>query len=85
MPKRSALLGDLPAVAETIPGYNYSGWQGLLAPKGTPKPILDKLYAALTRTAKLNKIRGALAAQGTAVTTSTPEEFHKLAHEELNK
>jgi len=85
LPKRTPLLGDLPAVAETIPGYDYSGWQGLLAPKGTPKPILDKLYAALTRTAKLNEIRDALAAQATAVTTSTPEEFRKLAQQELDK
>jgi tripartite-type tricarboxylate transporter receptor subunit TctC len=85
LPKRSALLGDLPAIAETIPGYDYSGWQGLLAPRGTPKPVLDKLYGALTRTAKLNEIREALAAQATQVTTSTPAEFRQLAQQELDK
>lgn len=85
LPRRSALLGDLPAVAETIPGYDYSGWQGLLAPKGTPQPVLDKLYAVLLRTVGLPEVRDAIAAQATEVVTSTPEEFRKLARDELGK
>jgi tripartite-type tricarboxylate transporter receptor subunit TctC len=71
--------------AVPVKDYDYSGWQGLLAPRGTPKPVLDKLYGALTRTAKLNEIREALAAQATQVTTSTPAEFRQLAQQELDK
>lgn len=85
MPKRSPLLGDLPAIAETIPGYNYSGWQGLLAPKATPKPILEKLRASLLKTMSLPEIKAAIGAQGAEVVTNTPEEFRKFVQEESNK
>ena len=37
MPQRAPLFGDMPAIAETLPGYDYSGWAGLLAPKATPR------------------------------------------------
>jgi tripartite-type tricarboxylate transporter receptor subunit TctC len=85
LPSRSALLGDLPAVAETIPGYDYSGWQGLLAPRGTPASVLDKLRTALLRTVSLPEVRDAIAAQATEVVTATPDEFRKLARSELEK
>ena len=55
LPQRAATLGDMPAVAETVPGYEYSGWAGLVAPRGTPQPILDKLHAALTRPSSCRK------------------------------
>jgi tripartite-type tricarboxylate transporter receptor subunit TctC len=85
LPKRSTLLGDLPAVAETIPGYDYSGWQGLLAPRATPLPVLGKLRAALLKTVSLLEVRDAIAAQATEVVTATPEEFRQLARNELAK
>lgn len=85
LPKRTALLGDMPAIAETVPGYNYGGWQGLLAPRGTPKPILDKLRDALTKVMNLPEIRDALNKQGAEVVTNTPEEFRKFVEEEFKK
>ena len=85
LPKRTPLLGDLPAVAETIPGYDYSGWNGLIAPRGTPKPILDKVRAALLKTMSLPEVKDTMAAQATDIATNTPEEFRKLALEELKK
>lgn len=85
LPRRTPLLGDLPAVAETVPGYDYSGWNGLIAPRGTPKPILDKVRAALLRTMSLPEVKDTMAAQATEITTNTPEEFRKLALEALKK
>jgi len=47
---RSALLPDLPTIAETaVPDYDLSGWIALLAPAGTPKPIIDRLNAEVTK------------------------------------
>lgn len=83
LPKRSALLGDLPAIAETVPGYNYGGWQGLLAPRATPKPILDKLRDGLLKVMNLPEVRESLNKQGAEVVTNTPEEFYKFVQDEL--
>ena len=85
LPQRTPLLGDLPAVAETIPGYDYSGWNGLIAPRGTPKPILDKVRAALLKTMSLPEVKDTMAAQATKIATNTPEQFRKLALEALKK
>ena len=85
MPKRSPLLGDLPAIAETVPGYSYSGWQGVLAPKATPKPILDKLRASLLKTMSLPEVKDMITTQGAEVVTNTPEEFRKFVQDEINK
>jgi len=42
LPKPSPLMPNIPPIAETIPGFDYSGWMGFFAPKGTPRPILKK-------------------------------------------
>jgi tripartite-type tricarboxylate transporter receptor subunit TctC len=83
--KRTPLLGDMPAIAETVPGYNYGGWQGLLAPKATPKPILDKLRDALIKVMNQPDVRDALNKQGAEVMTNTPDEFFKFVQEEFKK
>jgi len=85
LPSRSPLLGDMPAIAETVPGYSYSGWQGMLAPKATPKPILDKLRAALLKTMSLLEIKTALGVQGAEIVTNSPEEFRKFVQDESAK
>lgn len=45
--QRTALMPDLPAIAETLPGFEFTGWVGLAAPAGTPRPIIAKVYAAV--------------------------------------
>jgi tripartite-type tricarboxylate transporter receptor subunit TctC len=85
MPKRTSLLGDLPAIAEFVPGYDYSGWQGLLAPRATPKPILDKLREALVKTMGLPEVRDTLHRQGAEIVTNTPDEFRRFVQEEIRK
>lgn len=83
LPKRTALLGDMPAVAETVPGYSYSGWNGLLAPRGTPKPILAKVRELLIKATQNPEFKAAFERQMTEVVTDTPEEFRKFVAAEI--
>ncbi len=83
LPQRAPLFGDIPAVAETLPGYDYSGWAGLLAPKATPKPVLDKLHAALVKAAANPALKEGFAAQGAEVIVTSPEEFRKFLEQDI--
>jgi tripartite-type tricarboxylate transporter receptor subunit TctC len=85
LPKRDPLLGDLPSVAETVRGYEYSGWNGLLAPRGTPKPILDKLRNLLIKAVETPELRKAFEQQLTQVYTNTPAEFRAFVAKELKE
>jgi len=85
LPRRAETLGDIPPVANTVAGYDFSGWAGLVAPKGTPQPILDKVHAALLKTVALAEVREGLAKQGAEVFTGTAEDFRKfLAQDQAN-
>lgn len=83
LPKRTALLGDLPAIAETVPGFEYGGWNGLLAPAKTPKPILAKVRELLVQTTQNPEFKAAFERQMTEITTNTPEEFRKFVAGEI--
>jgi len=85
LPKPSDLLTGIPPIADTIPGFDYSGWQGFFAPKGTPKPIIEKLRQFTIKTVNLPEVKKALAVQATEVVTGTPEEFRKLVQESVVK
>ena len=78
LPRRSAMLGDLPPVADTVPGYDYSGWAGLVAPKETPKAVIDRVNAALAKTLALAEVKDGLAKQGAEVFEGSPEDFRKF-------
>jgi tripartite-type tricarboxylate transporter receptor subunit TctC len=83
LPKRTPLLGDMPAIAETIPGFSYSGWYGLTAPKGTPRPVIDKLRSAMIKVAHTPEFKELIAAQAAEVVTNTPEEFRKFVQDDI--
>jgi len=78
LPRKSAMLGDLPPVADTVPGYDYSGWAGLVAPKDTPRAVIDKVNAALAKTLALPEVRDGLAKQGAEVFEGSPDDFRKF-------
>jgi tripartite-type tricarboxylate transporter receptor subunit TctC len=80
---KSVLLGDLPSAAETVPGYQYGGWNGLLAPIKTPKPILAKLHAMVVKTSQNPEFRKHFETQMTEVVTNSPEEFRKFVEDEI--
>ncbi|MCC7485679.1 MAG: tripartite tricarboxylate transporter substrate binding protein [Burkholderiales bacterium] len=85
LPKPSPLLKGIAPIAESIPGFDYSGWLGFSVPKGTPKAIIDKLRAAVIKTTELPDVRKALAAQGTEIVIRGPEEFRRLVEQSLAK
>jgi tripartite-type tricarboxylate transporter receptor subunit TctC len=73
--RRSAALPDLPAIAEFVPGFEITGWQGVLAPAGTPSTIVAKVSAELARAIRSPEVKARLGAIGADVIGSTPEEF----------
>ncbi|HXF66325.1 MAG TPA: tripartite tricarboxylate transporter substrate binding protein [Burkholderiales bacterium] len=83
LPQRSPLYGDLPAIAETVPGFKYVAFSGFLAPKGVPRPILDRIRAHMAKALASPEMREALAAQGAEPASGTPEEFRRAIQEEL--
>jgi tripartite-type tricarboxylate transporter receptor subunit TctC len=83
MTQRTRLLPDIPTVAETLPGFSYSAWNGLLLPKATPRPIADKVRAALLKTLAVPEIKDAIEKQGAEVITTTPDEFRELVRAEF--
>jgi tripartite-type tricarboxylate transporter receptor subunit TctC len=83
LPQRTPLLPDVPSVKEFIPKFDYSGWNGLLAPKGTPRPILVKLRNTLIEVTKKLQFIEQFAAQGAQVVTDTPEEFREFVRREI--
>jgi len=83
LPKRTPLLGDMPAIAETLPGFTYSGWYGLNAPKNTPKPILDKLRNTMLKVAAMPEFKELITLQAAEVVTNTPEEFRQFVIDDI--
>lgn len=73
--KRVSTLGEVPTVAETLPGFLTGSWQGLLAPAGTPKAVVDKLHAEVGRIVALPEIRERLATLGAEPSAMTPAQF----------
>ncbi len=83
LPQRSPLMGDMPAIAETLPGFRYVAFTGLLAPKGVPKPVLEKIRTNVERLVRTPEVRDQFMLQGVEPATGTPEEFRKAIQEEL--
>ena len=74
--KRLAALPDIPTVAESgLPGYEYWGWMGIAAPAGTPKEIVIRLNAEITKILRTQEARDWFAEQGGEPILETPEEF----------
>jgi tripartite-type tricarboxylate transporter receptor subunit TctC len=82
--KRSTLLPDMPTVAESgVPGFDAVLRYGLVAPAGTPRPIIERLNAALRTTLVSEEVRNRLAIEGAEPLPSTPEEYAvDIDHEE---
>ena len=73
---RSSVMPDVPTIAEAaLPGFEVVGWNGLLAPAGTPKPTIDKLNADIVRILRRQEVVDQLKEQGVDVVGNTPEEF----------
>lgn len=84
--ERSALLPDVPTVAESgYPGFEVIGWIGLLAPKNTPQPAINRLVREFTTIMNMPDIRHKVADMGSFVPTLGPDHFAKFIHTEAVK
>ena len=82
--KRSALAPEVPSIAEAgVPGYDLSGWVGVLAPAGTPRDILQRLNAEIVKILQSPEVKERFFKQGVDVQTSTPEQFDALVKAEV--
>jgi tripartite-type tricarboxylate transporter receptor subunit TctC len=84
-PKRDATLPQVPAIAETIPGYDVSPWYGVFAPGGTPPAIVNKLHTEISRIVQTPEMAQRLAADGSTVANLGPDEFARIIMAERAK
>jgi len=83
--KRLPELPGVPTVAETVPGYEATTWYGLLVPRGTPKPVIDKLNGEFNRILAMKDIIERTAAAGFQIEGGSPEEFTRYMKAEIAK
>lgn len=82
---RLASWKDAPPIAEAVPGYEATSWQGVLAPAGTPRPIIDRLHAEIVKALHAPDLHGRLVAEGSEIGGITPEEFRRHIRAEIAK
>jgi len=84
--KRSPQLPDVPTVAESgVPGYEAYVWMGLLAPKGTPPAIIDRLQRELMSALATDEVKSHMNGAGIEIVGSTPAEFGSFFHAEKDR
>jgi tripartite-type tricarboxylate transporter receptor subunit TctC len=84
-PTRVRSLPDLPAIAETVPGFTNTGWWGVLAPAGTSKDIISLLNAVINRALALPDVGQKFLVHGVEVAPSTPEAFRDFIRADLQR
>jgi tripartite-type tricarboxylate transporter receptor subunit TctC len=83
---RSAVLPEVPTLSEAgVPGYEAVIWLGVMAPAGTPRPIIERLNAEITRASNSAEMKEAWAKQGAVALSMTPEEFARFLRDDIEK
>jgi tripartite-type tricarboxylate transporter receptor subunit TctC len=80
--ERSPQLPDVPAASEVIPGFENAGWFGLMAPAGTPRDVIEKIYRDSAKILNSEEFRARLAQQGMAPVANSPADFAAAIREE---
>jgi tripartite-type tricarboxylate transporter receptor subunit TctC len=84
--RRLAVAQDIPTIAEAgIAGYEAVGWNGVLAPANTPRPIIDRLNKAILASLETPEMKELLTEQGIEPAGNSPEEFARLMHADSQK
>ncbi|MBI3069327.1 MAG: tripartite tricarboxylate transporter substrate binding protein [Betaproteobacteria bacterium] len=84
--KRSAAMPEVPTIAESgLPGYEVSGWYGIVAPAGTPRPVVNRLHAAFAKVLALEEVKDRLLGLGVEAAPRPGEEFRRYAEAEIAK
>ncbi len=83
---RSAVMPDVPTMAEAgVPGYEATIWLGLMAPKGTPKAVVDRLNEAVSKIANQSDVKQLWTKQGAVAMVMSPEVFDKYTRDDIAK
>jgi tripartite-type tricarboxylate transporter receptor subunit TctC len=84
--QRSPAAPDIPTIEEAgVPGYEVTGWNGILAPANTPRAIIDRLNAAIVNALKQPDVSQRLIEQGLESVGNSPDEFARLMHADIEK
>jgi tripartite-type tricarboxylate transporter receptor subunit TctC len=83
--KRSAIFPDTPTVAETVPGYDATNWWGLVAPAGTPAPILGRIFSELETILRSDETKKRVENEGAEVIRMSSAEFGRFIADETQK
>jgi tripartite-type tricarboxylate transporter receptor subunit TctC len=84
-PKRSSALPDLPTMNSIYPGFESDNWYAMFYPKGTPKPIIDKLNAEIRKALDTPEIKAFMPREALDPVSSSPEELSALLKAEIEK
>ena len=84
-PKRLAVLPDMPAVAEELPGFEFVGWYGVIGPAGLPRPVVARLHDDFVKVLNRPDVRERIVADGSEPAGTTPEEFRQFMLADLAK
>lgn len=80
--KRSPMVPEVPSIAESLPGFDVSAWNGMVAPAGTPKEIIEKLHAAMVDALASPAVIKRFAEMGVTSRPMQPQDFHQFILEE---
>lgn len=80
--ERSATLPDVPSASEALPGFENTGWFGLMAPAGTPQEVVDKVQRDTARIIHSDEFKAKLAQQGMVPVGNSPADFARAIKEE---
>jgi tripartite-type tricarboxylate transporter receptor subunit TctC len=83
--KRSTAVPELPTIAETVPGYEASGWYASLAPAATPRELITRLNNDMNRVMKMPDVTQRLAGDGVEAVGTTAEQFGRYLQQEIVK
>jgi tripartite-type tricarboxylate transporter receptor subunit TctC len=83
--RRSAALPNVPSIAETVPGYDFSTWFAVAAPAGTPRSAIERIRTAVLSALSEPSVIEAFARDGSEIATSTPEELREIMEADYAK
>jgi len=85
LPQPSPLFPNIPPIAETLPGFDYNGWQGFFFPKNTPRAIIQKMRNAVVQTMERPEVKKGMAFQASAIVIRDGAEFRKVVQQSMEK
>ena len=85
LPLLAALLPGVPAISEVLPGYEVLGWNGIVAPAGTPSQVIDLLHAEIVKSLKLPDMVSLFDKNGVDTVGNTPQQFAAIIKADIEK